>query len=310
MISSASRSTPAASRAPQRLGDLGLGDPEQPQHLLADLGVAADRAPERVGLDRRAPTSAAARAAGPAARRPIGPVRPSAGGTTRPGAVPDRLEDRRPERDRRLLAVRPPRSPRGRVRASASRSPRGSRRCVLAAPRRATVSRPWKRPTTSAVRSSAVGPRPPLVTIRSTPSRASHAQRGLHVVRPVADDDDRLEVDPELAQALGQPRPVAVGDAAREHLGAGDDDARARAHVQLGRCEPVSRGERRRPDRVADPGLRGRHGAARAVDEQPHLVVAERQPERRRPEGPASRAGLRGSRRRAARRPAASRRQT
>ena len=33
-----------------------------------------------------------------------------------------------------------------------------------------TISRPLKRPTTSAVRSSAVGPRPPLVTISARPS--------------------------------------------------------------------------------------------------------------------------------------------
>ena len=35
-----------------------------------------------------------------------------------------------------------------------------------------TIARPWNSPTTSAVRSSAVGPRPPLVSTSATPCRA------------------------------------------------------------------------------------------------------------------------------------------
>ena len=89
-------------------------------------------------------------------------------------------------------------------------------------------------------------------------------QRGAHVVRAVADDDDRLEVDAELAQALGEPRPVAVAHAAGEDLGARDDDAGARAHGSraaraLGAGEA---GERRRRDRVADALLDVRAPAA------------------------------------------------
>jgi hypothetical protein len=40
---------------------------------------------------------------------------------------------------------------------------------------------------------------------------------------------------PRPAQLLGQPRPVAVEHAAGEHLGARDDDARARALTARGR---------------------------------------------------------------------------
>ena len=99
-----------------------------------------------------------------------------------------------------------------------------------------TISRPWKRPTTSAVRSSAVGPRPPLVTITSTPLDGEELERALHVLGPVADDERERVVDAELAQAVGQPRPVAVRHPPGQHLGAGDDDARAGAHApQLGR---------------------------------------------------------------------------
>ena len=54
--------------------------------------------------------------------------------------------------------------------------------------------------------------------------------------RRSADDHDLGELDPVLAQPLRQPRPVAVGDDPGQHLGAGDDDAGARAHgAQVGR---------------------------------------------------------------------------
>ena len=114
----------------------------------------------------------------------------------------DGLEDRRAERGSSPACGCPPRAPRGRCSASAWRCPRGSRRSARAAASSSTISRPWKRPTTSAVRSSAVGPRPPLVTIRSSPRAARNASACSMSCRAVADDDDRLEVDAQLAQAL------------------------------------------------------------------------------------------------------------
>ena len=56
-------------------------------------------------------------------------------------------------------------------------------------------------------------------------------QRALDVLRAVGDDERVRVLHPQLEQALGQPRPVAVGHAAGEHLGARDDDAGARAHA-------------------------------------------------------------------------------
>ncbi len=94
-----------------------------------------------------------------------------------------------------------------------------------------TSSRPVKRATISTVMSSAVGPRPPLVTIRSTPCVGQEAQLRLDVLRAVAADRDVGELDAELEQAVRQPRPVAVPHTAGQDLGAGYDDARASAHA-------------------------------------------------------------------------------
>ena len=63
--------------------------------------------------------------------------------------------------------------------------------------------------TTSAVRSSAVGPSPPEVTTRATP-RGEEVERAREVVRPVADDHDVRDLDPERASRWRQPRAVAV----------------------------------------------------------------------------------------------------
>ena len=166
--------------------------------------------------------------------------------------MPDRLEHR----------------PRPRGPPPACGSPRGRRPCrgrasALISGRRisairsssassSTISRPWNAPTTSAVRSSAVGPRPPLVTTRSMPSRAKKRSAPRMSSRPVADDRDVREVDAELAQPLGEPRAVAVGDAPGEDLGAGDDDARAGAHAQVGRSAGPQHAAAVARDDVAD----------------------------------------------------------
>ena len=157
VISSASRSTPSRSRDPQRLGDLGLRDAEQAQHPLAVGRRAGDRRPEgRVGLGGGA-TSAAARAAARAARR-----RPGRRGPRRrhdeAGRGADGLEHRRALRDEGLLARRPRAARRGRGRGQRSRSGSTIRaiRSSSASSRRSGA--PWTSATTSAVRSSAVGP--------------------------------------------------------------------------------------------------------------------------------------------------------
>ena len=91
-------------------------------------------------------------------------------------------------------------------------------------------STPANRATISAVRSSAVGPRPPLVTIRSSP-RPPGSAAPLQVLRAVADHHDLRDLHPALPDALGQPGPVAVRDPAGQDLRPGDDDSRADAHA-------------------------------------------------------------------------------
>ena len=81
---------------------------------------------------------------------------------------------------------------------------------------------------------------------RSTPSARAPVERGAHVAGAVADDRHVREVDAQLGQAVGEPGAVAVADAAAEHLGAGDDDRRARAHPQCGAWLAVSGGCGRR----------------------------------------------------------------
>ena len=105
VISRPPRSTPVAARLPQRLGDLGLGDPEQAQHLAAGRR-SPRRSPAETPRSRsRAPTSAAARAAGPGSTTTVGPAR-ARRGTTSPGAVPTGSRTVAPAGIDRLLAVR------------------------------------------------------------------------------------------------------------------------------------------------------------------------------------------------------------
>ena len=122
----------------------------------------------------RRPTSAAARAAGPAARRRRA-VAPVGGRHDEAGRGADRLEHLGAVGDRRLLAV----GLRDRlgidVRPAFHERRHDRRRSVRRAPRRAPSRAPGSRRRPRAVRSSAVGPRPPLVTIRSTPWPAMNA---------------------------------------------------------------------------------------------------------------------------------------
>ena len=199
----------------QRRGDLGLRDAEQPQHALRysrapataarSASVSAAVVPHRLQLARRA------RAAPPPSGRS-----PVAGGTTSPGAVPTGSRTvapsgttaclRLPRADRLLVEVAP-------ARAAAAR---GSPRCAPRAPRRGPSRGPRSRATTSAVRSSAVGPEAAagddqvhaLARPGSAARRACPRGRSPTITMWASST-------PELAQPLGQPRPVAVGDDAR-----------------------------------------------------------------------------------------------
>ena len=219
-------------RLAQRRRDLGLRQAEQAQGPLLIDGGVVNRAPEGLGprrllperlkLARRAGQDDDGRAFATVGRRHHEP---------RGGA--DRLEDRRTGRDDRLLAVRfadrlirqvRPARPRGRQdrgdpllqrhvehhRASAEGADDGRREVVGSWPQ------------------SAAGDDQRHLQRRAPP------QRREHVGRAVANDRDMREVDPELAQALGQPWAVAVADTPAQHLGAGDDNRRPRAHEQCG----------------------------------------------------------------------------
>ena len=82
-------------------------------------------------------------------------------------------------------------------------------------------------------------------------------QRAQHVLAAVADDHDLGDVDPVLAQALRQPRPVAVGDDPRQHLGAGDEDARGLTCRSAG-APRTARAGACRAARRSRPGSSGR----------------------------------------------------
>ena len=59
------------------------------------------------------------------------------------------------------------------------------------------------------------------------PQIGQESQAALEVGPPIADADDVRDLDSELAQPLGDPGTVAVGDPAGEHLRARDHDAAA-----------------------------------------------------------------------------------
>ena len=178
---------------------------------------AARRRPRPRAASWRSRTRAARTAAGSAARRPPAPASAACSasvssavshiGCSSPGgpgstdhrhavgrARPGRARSRpararsRPRAPSPACGCRRAARPRRSRRASAPAAARGSRRSGPPAPRRAASRGRRTSATTSAVRSSAVGPRPPLVMITSTPSRGQELQRGAQVLRAVADD--------------------------------------------------------------------------------------------------------------------------
>jgi hypothetical protein len=64
-------------------------------------------------------------------------------------------------------------------------------------------------------------------------------------MRAVGDDRRVCELDPQLEQAFGQPRPVAVAHATAQHLRAGHHDPGAQrlAHAHVG-SRPGASGRR------------------------------------------------------------------
>ena len=188
--------------------------------------------------------------------------------TRNPGAVPPAPAPRR-RPARAPACARPPASPplRRRIRAAAALTIAQIRSSSAAS---RTIAAPAHPATTSAVRSSAVGPRPPLVITRSMVARRSPARARRSSGRSPT-TTMCASTTPRAAQRLRQPRPVGVADEPRQHLGAGDDDARADAQVAQspdahGLREPL--GLLARPhlvaDRLADVGRGVALAAARS----------------------------------------------
>ncbi len=233
MISRSSRSTPPASmsRSERAISDSGIPNSRR---------IRCSYAPARARTVRSAGVSSAAAhigwssRGGPGSTSTAGRSAPSGGGTTRPGAVPTGSRTVAPRGTSACLRLP------ARIAASSRLRQRPRRRSRIARIRPSSASsstsgRPANSATTSAVRSSAVGPRPPLVTIRSTPWPARKSSAARRSAGAVGDDHRVRELQAALAQALGQPGAVAVGDDPREHLGPGDHDAGASGHVQVGR---------------------------------------------------------------------------
>ena len=198
----------------QALGDLGLGDAEHAQ---------------RVAVQRRGPlqqlrtgsVSSAAGHIGCSSRGGPGRTttrRPSAG-TTRPGAVPTGIERDRALGHHRLLAVGLPH--RLGVKVEAAGEAAQDRRDLLLhllVEDQVAAGEPG-----DDLGGEVVGGRAEAARgdDQVHPLGGHEAQRRLEVVGPVADDEDVGDVDAQLRQLFGEPRPVAVGDPAGQDLGPG-----------------------------------------------------------------------------------------
>ncbi len=201
-------------------------------------------------------------------------VGPPSTGTTRPGAVPAGSIASRAARDHRLLSVRRPQ--RLGVEAHPPREAGDDPGDLLLHPSSSSSSTPAKRATTSAVRSSAVGPSPPLVTISSQPSRGDEAQAGLEVLRAVADDEDVGDLDPELRRGARETQ-GPLRSLIRAVI-TSVPVTRIPARTLMGSASqvgPSGANARRRRDRVGGGPVSARQRGRLAVDPDLELIAAE-----------------------------------
>ena len=263
-------------RDAQRLGDLGLGDAEHAHHRLAVARRAGDGLLERLGLHRLAPALLQlARRARAAPRRPgRSPARP-APARCRPGRARPRPRAPSPACGWRT------RAPCG------SRFQRRAKRAMISPIRRSSASsscsgRPAKSATISAVMSSAVGPRPPLVRIRSAPSArmnssaASRSSRRSPVISTCASST------PSSARRSASHGPLRSRTRPERTSVPGHDDSGADAqddHPHVGRRSPDSDARPGAAHQVADRLRALGRVAPAAVDPQVAAAVAERHPE-------------------------------
>ena len=202
-------------RDPRRLSP---GLRERPRNLrLARAEEAEDavlgrlaRGPARAApapSPARAATAAAARAAAPAGRR----RRRVPASSTSPGAVPASPSETAPSGS--VACLRTPVSKSAYGRRSRSANALEIRSISAFSPSSTRSGRPAARATSSTVRSSCVGPRPPETTHRS--ARSPSTKRSLELVLGVADDRDQRRLEPEAHELAREERPVAVVPVAR-----------------------------------------------------------------------------------------------
>ena len=171
MISSASRSIPASRACSIVLAISDSGMPKS-RSMCWRYSVAPVVAARNASVCTAAPHIGRSSRGGPGRTTIVGAGRgpvSSAGGTTSPGAVPTGSSTVAPRGTSACLRFE---------RRIASWSRSGQRiinpsKIFQIRPSSAGSSsdgRPWKSPTTAAVRSSSVGPKPPLVTMRSMPA--------------------------------------------------------------------------------------------------------------------------------------------
>ena len=146
----------------------------------------------------------------------------------------DRVEPDRPARHCRLLA--PPAAIASRLHPVFAASRPRSRRSCGPAPRRAP-GRP--RRSGNGLGGQVVGGRAEAAAGDDELAApvGVELQPGQQVGRPVADGQHLGHLDPELAEPLGQPRPVRVGDLPGQQLGAGQQDPGAHLHTAT-LCQP------------------------------------------------------------------------
>ncbi len=234
VISSRSSAHPVRLDREQRLRDLRLRHAVEAEHPRLERARAGQQRAQRRRRDRHGPHRAqlAGRSRQHDDERPAVPLDDEA------GRGPDRLEDRGAARDHRLLAVPGPHrllavgAPAGAVAAQDREDPLLQGRVehhLQARERTHDLGR-------EVVRGR---PEPAGGEDQVDALAGEELERGADVVRAVGDHDDVRQLDAALAQPLGEPGAVAVGDDRRQDLRAGDDDARADAHPQVGRSDTL-----------------------------------------------------------------------
>ena len=216
-----------ARSAPQRRGDLGLRDAEQPEHVLLVVDRARHGVAERLCGHRGGPHLVQL------ARRPGQHHDRRARAVQRrhhePRRRAGRLDHRRPLRHDGLLAVRRPHG----VRIEVAPAPHERLEDVRDAALESGV-KPHRTPGEAGHdlgRQVVSGRTEPAARHDQVHTLVGHeAQLRLHVLGTVAADRDVREVDAELGEPVGQPGAVPVAHPAREDLRAGHHDSRPGAH--------------------------------------------------------------------------------